>query len=239
MKRTLLYIGLNNDSQKSLEKLASTEGWEVDAKGESTDTWLTLLKEKKHSIVVIDSDVGDIQSLDIGKMIRSLTTEIGIIFLSERHDEINLIVALEIGADNYIYKPISPRVLLAYCASLLRRLSTYKKFTSDTRLSPSEQLNYGALQINPETREVTLDQQKIVFSSSEFDLLYLLASNAGQILSRQNIMKDLRGIEYNGIDRSIDLKISRLRKRLNDDPDNPKRIKTIRGKGYLFNRYAW
>ena len=102
-----------------------------------------------------------------------------------------------------------------------------------------DSIRHGAFVINQSTRSVMLDGRDVPLTTSDFDLLWVLASNAGKIVSRDEIQKAMRGIEHDGLDRSIDMKISRLRKRLNDDADPPTRIKTIRGRGYLFNTTGW
>lgn len=151
-----------------------------------------------------------------------------ILMLTARTDDMDQVLGLEMGADDYVAKPAQPRVLLARIRSLLRR--------SD--FSPNEEaphrLEFGDLVIDNGGRSVTLGGELVDFTSAEYDLLWLLASNAGRILSREDIFERLRGIEYDGQDRSIDVRISRIRPKIGDDPENPKRIKTVRSKGYLF-----
>ena len=101
------------------------------------------------------------------------------------------------------------------------------------------QLSYGNLHISQATRSTYLGEEAIDLTTAEFDLLWLLALHAGSILSRDDLLQQLRGIGFDGLDRSIDARISRLRRKLGDDPDNPTRIKTVRGKGYLFSKHDW
>jgi two-component system OmpR family response regulator/two-component system response regulator RstA len=102
-----------------------------------------------------------------------------------------------------------------------------------------DSLTFGNFSISQQTRSAMLAGGQIDLTTAEFDLLWLLARHAGSILSRDDLLQQLRGIGFDGLDRSIDARISRLRKKLNDDPDNPTRIKTVRGKGYLFSRHDW
>lgn len=134
------------------------------------------------------------------------------------------------GADDYVCKPVRPRVLLARIRALLRRHEG-----SETP-APSERrrLQFGQLVIDSAMREAWLGEQSIELTSAEFDLLWLLTANAGRILSREEIFNALRGIEYDGQDRSIDVRISRIRPKIGDDPMHPRLIKTVRSKGYLF-----
>ena len=150
--------------------------------------------------------------------------------LSALEDESDQIVALELGADDYMVKPTAPRVLLAHLKACLRRAS------HDEGDTATGILQFDDLTISSIARKVTLNGTEIMLTDSEFELLWLLASNAGQVISRDTVYEQLRGRGYDGIDRSIDMKISRLRKHLGDDGDHPSRIKTVRGKGYLFSR---
>lgn len=151
-----------------------------------------------------------------------------ILMLTARTDDMDQVLGLEMGADDYVAKPAQPRVLLARIRALLRRSDVTP--TDDT----PHRLEFGDLVIDNGGRSVTLNDELVDFTSAEYDLLWLLASNAGKVLSREDIFERLRGIEYDGQDRSIDVRISRIRPKIGDDPENPKRIKTVRSKGYLF-----
>lgn len=151
-----------------------------------------------------------------------------ILMLTARTDDMDQVLGLEMGADDYVAKPVQPRVLLARIRALLRRSEPSAVDESNQRLE------FGGLVIDNGGRSVTLNDELVDFTSAEYDLLWLLASNAGRILSREDIFERLRGIEYDGQDRSIDVRISRIRPKIGDDPESPKRIKTVRAKGYLF-----
>ena len=157
-----------------------------------------------------------------------------ILMLTARDEDFDQILGLEMGADDYIAKPVQPRVLLARIKALLRRLPS-----SDAPAAESEKMVFGQFNISQSTRTAVLSGQNIDLTTAEFDLLWLLASHAGNVLSRDDLLQELRGIGFDGLDRSIDARISRLRKKLNDDPENPTRIKTVRGKGYLFSKHDW
>jgi DNA-binding response OmpR family regulator len=131
-----------------------------------------------------------------------------------------------------VIKPAEPRVLLARIRALMRRY-----YQNDPR--EQEALIFGELCIQPTARKVLLGGEEVVLSSHEYDLLLALAAQAGQILSREFLFNHIYNREYDGLDRTIDVRISQLRKKLNDNPDNPTRIKTIWGKGYLFIADAW
>ncbi|MCC5883719.1 MAG: winged helix-turn-helix domain-containing protein [Halomonas sp.] len=154
-----------------------------------------------------------------------------ILMLTARTDDMDQVLGLEMGADDYVPKPVQPRVLLARMRALLRR-ADHTDQSGDARLS------FGNLEVDSATREAWLAGERIDLTSAEFDLLWLLASNAGRVLTREEIFNDLRGIKYDGQDRSIDVRVSRIRPKIGDDPNHPHRIKTVRSKGYLFVKDA-
>ena len=155
-----------------------------------------------------------------------------ILILTARDNDIDHVLGLELGADDYVIKPVEPRVLLARINALLRRSRARTHIEH-----PS--LRFGQLLINTAARAVSLDGQPVALSSAEFDLLAHLAEHAGQIQSRAALFQQLYGREYDGVDRMLDVRISHLRKKLGEDADSSERIKTIWGQGYLFVPDAW
>lgn len=150
-----------------------------------------------------------------------------ILMLTARTDDMDQVLGLEMGADDYVPKPVQPRVLLARMRALMRR-------TENAESGGEARLTFNNLAVDSATREAWLEGQRIELTSAEFDLLWLLASHAGRVLTREEIFSELRGIRYDGQDRSIDVRISRIRPKIGDDPNHPHRIKTVRSKGYLF-----
>ncbi len=179
-------------------------------------------------LVILDLMLPGKSGLDICREIRP-TYSGAILMFTALDDDLDHLLGLELGADDYVIKPIQPRLLLARIHTLLRRVS--KQPLTD---APPKIIHIGDLRINPLSREAHKAGQPLTMTTAEFDLLYILASHAGEIKSRDDILKSIRGIDYDGCDRSIDLRISRLRKKLGDDPIAPHWIKTVRGKGYLF-----
>lgn len=156
-----------------------------------------------------------------------------ILMLTAKSTDFDQVLGLEIGADDYVIKPVEPRVLLARINALLRRGKLPDQQSEDTEIS------IGQLFINRTSRDVTLHGEPIELTSQEFDLLWLLAGKAGEVQNRDYIYKAVVGREYDGLDRSIDVRISRLRKKLHDSNETPLRIKTVWGQGYLFVPDAW
>ncbi|MFO7703639.1 MAG: response regulator transcription factor [Halopseudomonas sp.] len=181
-------------------------------------------------LVVLDLMLPGEDGLSICKRLRVSGYARPILMLTARSEDEDQIQALDLGADDYVNKPVRPQVLLARIRALLRR-------SVDSDQVPEREatrLTFGALVIDQARREAWLQDQLIDLTGAEFDLLWLLASHAGRVLSREEIFNSLRGIEYDGQDRSIDVRISRIRPKIGDDPELPRIIKTVRSKGYLF-----
>jgi two-component system OmpR family response regulator/two-component system response regulator RstA len=156
-----------------------------------------------------------------------------ILMLTAKSTDFDQVLGLEIGADDYVIKPVEPRVLLARVTALLRR------GTLPNQSQEVGEVSHGDLHINRASRKVTLKNENVDLTSQEFDLLWLLAIKAGEVQNRDYIYKAVVGREYDGLDRSVDVRVSRLRKKLFDDTETPFRIKTIWGQGYLFVPDAW
>lgn len=155
-----------------------------------------------------------------------------IIILTAFEDEVEEIVTLEIGVDDYLVKPIKPRILLARITNLLSRYSRIAEdATSDSSLQKTKAL--GSLQIDLQKRLAIVDGRIVNLTSCEFDLLSYFFANQGVVLTREEIYKQIRGIEWDGADRSIDLRVSRLRSKIDDNGKSPRFIKSVRGTGYM------
>lgn len=205
-----------------------SNGLRVEVESDGAQAAERILREQP-DLVVLDLMLPGEDGLTICRKVRSRYKG-PILMLTARSDDMDQVLGLEMGADDYVCKPVRPRVLLARIRAMLRR--------SEAAESPVDEgqrrLEFGKLVIDNAMREAWLRQQSIELTSAEFDLLWLLASNAGRILSREEIFTALRGIEYDGQDRSIDVRISRIRPKIGDDPMHPRLIKTVRSKGYLF-----
>jgi two-component system response regulator RstA len=163
-----------------------------------------------------------------------------IVLLTSLDSDMNHILSLEMGANDYILKTTPPAVLLARLRLHLRQAgSSSQSDEIAPKVAGQNALRFGTLSVDPVNRQVTLGSEVIALSTADFDLLWELATHAGSILNRDALLKTLRGVSYDGMDRSIDVAISRLRKKLLDSATEPYRIKTIRNKGYLFAPHAW
>ena len=197
---------------------------------------VTRIKSEQPDLVLLDLMLPGEDGLGICRLVRPDYSG-PIIMLTARTDELDQVVGLEVGADDYICKPVQPRLLLARISAMLRRVnktSTDAVASAALHNSGDARHSFGELVIDNAMREAWLGEQDIELTSAEFDLLWLLASNAGRVLSREEIFSALRGISYDGQDRSIDVRVSRIRPKIGDDPEYPRRIKAVRSRGYLF-----
>lgn len=202
------------------------------------DTAVQRILDLQPDLVVLDLMLPGLDGLEVCKQVRSGYDK-PILMLTAKDEDIDQVVGLEIGADDYVVKPAQPRLLLARIRALLRRSANTHKDSQHPATSDNNVLDFGTLKISMSSRSVIFNEASLELSTIEFDLLWLLAQHAGQVLSRDQISESLSGIEYDGLDRSIDIRISRLRKLFQDDSSKPKGIKTVRGKGYLFVAEGW
>jgi two-component system OmpR family response regulator len=180
-------------------------------------------------IVILDLMLPGLDGMIVCRRIRE-TSDVPILILTAREDAFDEVSGLEQGADDYVVKPVQPRILLARLRTLLRRQHGRANNDGNT-------LMFDSLSISRKDRTVNWRGELVAMTGSEFKLLLMLADSAGQVLSRDDILRRLRGIEFDGLDRSIDNAISRLRRKFDDV--GGERIKTIRGEGYLFSPSAW
>jgi two-component system phosphate regulon response regulator OmpR len=185
---------------------------------------LRTLKVDPPDIVILDVMLPGMDGFTVCRRIRE-TSRVPIVMLTARGDVTDRIVGLELGADDYLPKPFEPRELVARVQAVLRRGSGAEQ---------DDLLRVGPLEVNWTSRSARLQGTVLPLTSAEFDLLALLARNRGRVLSRDRIMDETRGVDWEAYDRSIDILVSRLRQKLGDDPKQPAFIRTVRGAGYSF-----
>lgn len=187
------------------------------------------IRTEPYDAVVLDIGLPSADGFQVCREVRP-TYSGPVIVLTARGDETDEVRALEAGADDFMSKPVRPRALLARLKAHLRRIDSA---FSDS-INASADITVGDLTIDRTSRSVHLGSKSIELTTAEFDLLEYLAAKAGEVVSRKDLYVDLLEIPYDGLDRSVDLRVSRLRRKLGDDPQHPTRIKSIRGVGYLF-----
>lgn len=189
---------------------------------------LRLATTGKFEVVLLDVMLPGMDGMEVCRRLRACSS-VPIIMLTARGEETDRIVGLEIGADDYVPKPFSSRELVARMRAVLRRAST----TSDAG-NTAVPLHFGDLTVDPATRTVTRGGKPCDLTAYQFDLLYFLASRAGRVLTRDQIMEGVRGTELEAYDRSIDVHVSRIRAAIEANPRRPRYLVTVRGVGYQF-----
>lgn len=191
------------------------------------------IKSAQPDLVILDLMLPGEDGLSICRRVRN-DYHGPILMLTARTDDMDHVVGLEVGADDFVTKPVKPQVLLARIRALLRRVDQ----TNESTEPEPEIVTIHNVTINKAKRIVTVDNEFVEFTSAEFDLLWLLMRHAGSILSREDILGSTRGIQYDGLDRTIDVRVSKIRRKIGDDTQNPYIIKTVRSKGYIFVKNA-
>ncbi|MDB1122738.1 osmolarity response regulator transcription factor OmpR [Vibrio algarum] len=213
-----------------LERYLSEQGFQVRgvANGEQMDR---LLKRETFHLVVLDLMLPGEDGLSICRRLRMAENMIPVLMLTAKGDEIDRIVGLEVGADDYLPKPFNPRELLARIKAVLRR-----QVIEAPGAPSSEETNieFGEFRLNLGTREMYRGDEFMPLTSGEFAVLKALVNNAREPMSRDKLMNMARGREYSAMERSIDVQISRLRRMLEEDPSRPRYIQTVWGLGYVF-----
>ncbi|MBI5540213.1 MAG: response regulator transcription factor [Bacteroidia bacterium] len=224
MKSKIFVIDDDEKLNGLLQDYLSNFGYQVTT---FTNPRLGLDKINKElpDLVILDVMMPEIDGFTVCKELRK-ELSVPIILLTARGDVTDRIVGLELGADDYLPKPFEPRELVARIQTILRR-------SSQAKVS-QEVLRLDRLEVYPEKQIIKLDGKNLDLSTLEFEALYLLIRKRGNVLSRDNIMDSLHGVDWSAFDRSIDILISRLRQKLSDDPKKPVFIKTIWGSGYKF-----
>jgi DNA-binding response OmpR family regulator len=221
-------IILIDDDEKLLNLLdeyLSTADMEV-YKANSGFKGLEMIEKEKFDIAVLDVMMPGLDGIETLKGIMKSHSYLPVIMLTARGDEADRVVGLEMGADDYIVKPFSPRELLARIKAVTRR---HKKFNRE------EEIPHDLIELDTNKREAIFNGKPVELTGAEFDILTILVQNKGMVLSRDRIMDLARGKDFMAFDRSIDVHISHLRQKLEEDPKNPEIIKTIWGIGYLYS----
>jgi len=228
MPEHVLLIEDDEHLSSMLSEYLGTRGYTVTTRATATDG-LKLLHQGGFAALVLDIMLPDLDGFEVCRRVRT-ESDIPILMLTARGDEMDRIVGLELGSDDYLPKPFNPRELLARLRAILRRHGP----AGMARTAP---LQFGRLEIDRDARVVRVDGMERPLTSYQFELLCVLAMHAGRVMSREALMDHVRGEELEAFDRSIDVHIARIRAALEDDPRHPRRIITVRGAGYVFAKY--
>ncbi|MBI5649623.1 MAG: response regulator transcription factor [Chloroflexi bacterium] len=228
---TILVVEDDQPILDLITKYLGAEGYTVHGALDGA-TALKHARALKPDLIVLDVMLPGIDGLEVCRRLQQ-ESDVYILMLTARAEEVDKVVGLSVGADDYLTKPFSPRELVARVKAILRR--SRKRGAREELFTPERQaLAFDDLNINPETREVSCRAKPVELTQREFELLYALAEQPGRVFSRDQLLERVWGHDFAGIDRVVDVHIGILRKKLEDDPANPALIQTVRGVGYKF-----
>jgi DNA-binding response OmpR family regulator len=234
MPETILVVEDEPALRDTLAYNLKKDGFTVEAVGDGRVA-LESARKLKPDLIILDLMLPELDGFEVARILRKeMTTPI--LMLTARDDEIDRVVGLEVGADDYLTKPFSMRELMARVKAQLRRtrLLHEEMAKSGAVQTKQEKLTFGDLVINLSRREVTLNDKPIALKPKEYDLLEFFARHKGQMLSREFILERVWGWDYIGDSRTVDVHVRWLRQKIEEDASNPKRIITVRGGGYRF-----
>jgi two-component system alkaline phosphatase synthesis response regulator PhoP len=218
------------DDEEAIVKLVAfnleKEGFETLAAYDGREA-LDLIRKERLDLVVLDVMLPEMDGLSLCRRLRQDGIDVPVLMLTAKDGEIDKVLGLEIGADDYLTKPFSPRELVARVRAILRR-------TKESKDEQAERIGLGSLEIYPLRYEVRRDGKELDLTSREFELLLLFCKNEGIVMSREQILEKVWGYDFYGDARVVDVHIRHLREKIEIDPGNPLYIKTVRGVGYKF-----
>lgn len=236
MAETILVVEDEPSLQETLVYNLEKQGYTVEAVGDGRLA-IEAARRLVPDLIVLDIMLPVLDGFEVCKILRKEMT-VPILMLTARDDEIDRVVGLEVGADDYLTKPFSMRELMARVKAQLRRTGMLRdemaKLKSPEANAPHEVLTLDNLRINLTRREVTLDEQVLALKPQEYDLLLFFAQHKGQMLSREFILERVWGWDYVGDSRTVDVHVRWLRQKIEKDAAEPARIVTVRGGGYRF-----
>ncbi len=233
MSETILVVEDEPSLQETLAYNLKKEGYRVEAVGDGREA-LELARDLKPDLIVLDLMLPGLDGFEVTRVLRKEMTT-SILMLTARDDEIDRVVGLEVGADDYLTKPFSMRELMARVKAQLRRARLIREeLKSQPAETPQDKLTFSNLAVNRTRREVTLDDTPLQLKPKEYELLLFFAEHKGQMLSREFILERVWGWDYIGDSRTVDVHVRWLRQKIEPVPANPVRIVTVRGGGYRF-----
>ena len=229
MSTSILIIEDDRDLSELINIQLLDQNFEVHQQYNGT-SGLETFNDGSYDLLILDVMLPGLDGFEICKKIRAQDSKTPILMLTAKAEEIDKIMGLEFGADDYLTKPFSIRELTARVKALLRRSQVQSEDSSNT----ADAITFGDLSIYPQKRSITLKDHTFDLTSKEFDLLMLFASNPGRAYSRQELLDVVWGYQYSGYSHTVNSHINRLRSKIEDDPSNPTYIKTVWGVGYRF-----
>ncbi|MFZ0530751.1 MAG: response regulator transcription factor [Propionicimonas sp.] len=236
MAQRVLIVDDEPQIRTVLRAYLEADGFEVTEVGTGADSLRELTRSgaRPFNVVLLDIGLPDLGGLDVLQKIRA-SSEVYVILVTARSEEVDKLIGLSVGADDYITKPFSPREVVARVKTVLRRAGRAE--ASGPATGPAT-LTFDGLVIDPDRREITTGSGPVALSALEFDLLLALASAPGRVFSRAQLLEDVWGYDFYGDERVVDVHIRGMRAALGDDAANPQIIGTVRGVGYKFLKKA-
>jgi len=232
MPEKILVVEDEPSLQETLAYNLTRQGYAVESAGDGQAA-LTVARQSNPDLIVLDIMLPKLDGFEVCRILRQ-EMNVPIIMLTARDDEIDRVIGLEMGADDYLTKPFSMREFLARVKAHLRRVRLIRE-EFDSESTPSKEiLQSGNLTLDPVRRETRLNDRLITLKPKEYELLFYLIRHQGQVLSREQIMESVWGWSYTGGSRTVDVHIRWLRQKIEMDPNHPERIITIRSAGYRF-----
>src|SRR5687768_2526226 len=234
MSENILVVEDEPSLQETLAYSLKKEGYTVEAVGDGRAA-LEAARRLKPDVIVLDIMLPEMDGFEVARILRKEMTT-SILMLTARDDEIDRVVGLEVGADDYLTKPFSMRELLARVKAQIRRTRLLREEMGKAENAPfkHEALKFDNLIVNLTRREVTLDGVPVQLKPKEYELLLFFAEHKGQMLSREFVLERVWGWDFIGDSRTVDVHVRWLRQKIEADPSKPKRIVTVRGGGYRF-----
>lgn len=232
MSEKILIVEDEPTLQETLTYNLSRQGYTVETASDGQAA-IEKARQSQPDLIVLDIMLPVLDGFEVCRILRQ-EMNTPILMLTARDDEIDRVIGLELGADDYITKPFSMREFLARVKAQLRRVRLIREELDTETTQPRETLYFGNLKLDLTRREILLNGEPIAVKPKEFDLLLFLARHRGQVLSRELILERVWGWEFSGGSRTVDVHIRWLREKIEQNPALPERIVTVRGAGYRF-----
>ena len=233
MKNNILLIEDNDDIANLIMVNLRSKHMQVDHASDG-DIGLDKALNGDYQLVILDLMLPNIDGMDICRIMRSKNIYTPVLMVTAKASEIDRVLGLEVGADDYLTKPFSVPELVARVNAILRRAEQYR---STPEQSVGENYNFGEMSVNPDTRQVTLKGNTIELTAKEFDLLWHFASNPGRVYTRSQLLSHVWGYGHDGYEHTVNSHINRLRSKIEINPANPEYIMTVWGVGYKFSQF--
>lgn len=230
-KEHVLIIEDDPDIADLVEINIADLGYKLD-KAADGEAGLAKAQENNYQLIILDLMLPKLNGTEVCKKIRAEDVHTPILMLTAKSEELDKVLGLEMGADDYLTKPFSIRELLARVKANIRRVKVDAEHKSEQELQ--DPLEFGSLMIDPQKRDIRLNGEKVELTPKEFDLLILFASKPGRTFSREELLKTVWGYQFEGYDHTVNSHINRLRNKIEEDPSEPRFLKTVWGVGYRF-----